>query len=66
MYGPVVAGVGVVARATGVVFVVAAVAVVVVAVVVKGWCRRKGAFCQTFVMMSEGNEQMPITHIAAI
>ena len=58
--------VGVVARASGVVFVVVAVAVVVVPVVVKGWCRRKGAFCQTFVMMSEGNEQTPIMNIAGI
>ena len=44
MYGPDVVGVDVVARAMGVVFVVAAVVVVVVAVV-KGWCKRKGAFC---------------------
>ena len=66
MYGPDVVGFDVVARATGVVFVVAAVVVVVVAVVLKGWCRRKGIFCQTFVVISEGNEQIPITNIAAI
>ena len=45
MYGPDVVGVDVVARSTGVVFAVAAVVVVEVAVVMKGWCKRKGAFC---------------------
>ena len=57
LYGPDVVGVGVVARATGVVFAVATVVVAEVAVVVKGWCKRKGAFCRVVLGYTnfEGN-----------